>query len=176
MEKIEISLDEYIIKENDRKEIIGFFSNIKNKEITECDTHGKGGFNWFPIDLVIIIIGFTASGFFQEIGKDAYLKLKSKIKELLYKQNNIEKIRYANIAFEIKGKVIYFTFEDTLIESNYDIAFEKIFSDFEDMSSKIEKLIESHPEELFGNFESMTMKFDEEENRWVIGWFNNARS
>jgi hypothetical protein len=175
MRSLEISIDEYLVKEKDRKEILGLLGGIK-KKITICDTHGKGGMNWFPIDIIIIIIGFTASGFFQEIGRDVYIKLKSKIKELLYKKNDIEKISYANIAFEIENKVVYFTFEDTLLEENYDIAFEKIFSEFDELNIIITRLIRNKPEELFGKFESITMKFDEEENRWIIGWFNNSRS
>lgn len=175
MEKIDISLDEYLIKETDRKELIGFFNGIKDKEITECDTHAKGGLNWFPIDLIIAIIGISATGFLQEIGKDVYAKLKQKIKDLLYSKQ-AEKIRYANIAFEVKGKVVYFMFEDMLFENNFDIAFEKIFSEYEQTAEKIEGFIESNPAELFGYFESITMKYDEEENRWIIGWLNKTRN
>lgn len=174
MEKIYISLDEYLIKRSDRKELIGFFDKIKNKEIIGCDAQAKGGLNWFPIDLIITIIGISAAGFLQEIGKDIYIKLKKKIKYLLF-SNQSEKIKYANIAFEISGKVIYFMFEDLMIENSFDAAFEKIFSEYEENAKKIERFIESNPTELFGYFESITMKYDDdEENRWIIGWINKT--
>lgn len=175
MWEINISLDKYLIKESNRKELIGFFDKIKDKKITECDTHAKGGLNWFPIDLTIAIIGISVAGFLQEIGKDIYVKLKKKIKKLLF-NNQLEKIKYTNITFEIKGKLVYFMIGDFMLENNFNTAFDKIFFEYEKTLKRIEQFIESNPAELFGDFESITMKYDEEENRWIIGWLNKIRN
>lgn len=175
MPKLSISLDEYLIPKKDRKEILGFFGSFKDKEVSECDTHAKGGLIWFPIDLIILVSGLTVAGFFQELGKDIYLKLKSKIKELLYKFETPEKIDSAFVAFEVEGKVLYFMLEDKILEEDFDEAFDKIQSEFSEISEKFSKFLKTHPEELFGEFESLTLKYDWEEKRWIIGWLNKDK-
>lgn len=175
MKKIEILLDDYLIKKKDREDLVNLFSKVKNKKITECDTHAKGGLAWFPVDLVITAIGLTATGFLQEMGKDIYLKLKKKIKKLTRSERGDWTV-YVNIAFEIKNKIIYFTFSEAIIERDFDEAFDKIFSDFNETAKKIEKFINSNPENLFGYYESITMQYDFEEKRWIVGWLNKNKS
>lgn len=173
MNKITLTIDDYLVSENDRKEIIGFIkkAGIEN-EIWECDTHSRGGLTWFPTDLIIAVVGLTAAGFFSALGENLYKKLKNKIKEVLSADKSMnEMIYYSYISFENKGITLYFEMNRMTTDS-VDVAFDKIISDFEIITNEVDRLVEFNPEKITGKFDSITFTFDDEENKWIIAHFN----
>jgi hypothetical protein len=173
MARISISLDNYLISGNDRKEIINIIkkTNVET-DISEGDLGSKGGIYWFPTDLIILIVGLTASGFFKALGEDAYEKLKNKIKKLLtYKKETDNPIRNAFLSFEADGIVLYFEINWDTVEC-IDKALKKLAVDYPVIEQEIRRLIEFNPKKITGSFSSITFIFDVIDEQWIIAHFN----
>lgn len=173
MGKITLTIDDYLVPQNDRREVIEIIKKIGiENEIWECDTHSMGGVSWFPTDFIIAIAGLTAAGFLSALGEDAYNQLKNKIKKILSSNKAMnEMIYYLYISFEIKDITLYFEVNVTTV-SIIDIALEKMISDFDMITEEVARLIQFNPEKITGKFSSVTFIFDDEENKWIISHFN----
>ena len=169
MKKIELLLDDHLVSGSDRedlKEIIKK-SGIKSS-ISECDTHAMGGISWFPTDLIITIFDYTAMGFFGALGLTLYKQLKNKIKDIVFKN----KVEAVYISFDLLKVRIYFEINRFMRKDEFDIAFNKIESDFEFIANEINRLIDYNPEGITGKFNSITFIFDVQEKKWIISHFN----
>lgn len=175
MQKVKISIDDFLVIDQDRKDLVKILKQRGDIEIeySEHDTHAMGGMAWFPTDLIIEIVGLTIAGFFGAIGGEVYQQLKNKVKEILNHEATIDNpgIDWVFFVCEVEGKKVYFEFDKHLIDS-YDIAFEKMLSDFPSIVQELIKFFEFGPKRLFGDFSSVTFVFDWEENHWVLAHLN----
>lgn len=175
MQKVKISIDDFLVIDQDRKDLVKILKQRDDIEIeySEHDTHAMGGMIWFPTDLIIEIVGLTIAGFFGAIGGEIYQQLKNKIKEILSRDATLDNpgVDWAFLVCEVGGKKVYFEFDKNLIDS-YDAAFEKMLSDFPSITRDLIKFFEFGPKKLFGSFSSVTFVFDWEENRWVLAHLN----
>ena len=173
MGKVTLTLDDFLLDKRDKKDLVAIINKFQVKsEVCECDTHAKGGINWFPTDAILLVVGLTAAGFFAELGKDLYTQLKNKIKVMLSAQKSYgEMIEFFYISFELDNINLYFKFDKItsyLVENSFD----KIFSDFDLIEKEVKRLIDFRPNKITGEFNSITFIFDDEENKWIIAHFN----
>lgn len=174
MVKIQLSLDDYLIDKQDCIEIIDIIKKTTvDTDVYEGPMGEMGGISWFPRDLIILIIGMTAGGFFSAMGKDLYNKLKIKFKLLLSQFTSRESsISTAYLAYEINKLTLYFEFNRDIL-GYVDLAFDKLKSDYPQIEKEVIRLLEFKPQILTGSFSSITFIFDIIDKQWIIAHFNS---
>lgn len=174
MEKISLSLDEGLIPKNDREEIINLIKKAKNVDVAifEGDLGASGGMAWTPRDLVIAASGLTMAGFLAALGEDIYKLLKERVKKILSASRPFnEMIDCSYISFDLGNIILFFEVNRITVQS-IDRAYEKIITDFHEITREVERLIKFKPEKLTGKIDSITFIFDDLEDQWIIAHFN----
>jgi len=177
VKKLEIILDEYLLEKNEQEDLIKLFKNFNKikSDIIVGDTHAKGGITWFPTDLIIVAFGMTASGFFAALGEDLYKKLKDKLIKIIKKEKpHNKKIEQFYFAFEIDNIRFYFEIYD-FFSNNIGDQIDRIAVDFPNIVKEA-KIIKKIGLRTIGEFESITYRFDEDCNHWVVAHFNKYKS
>jgi hypothetical protein len=175
MINVNLILDEYLLSENDRLDLKNIFIESKIKpNIFEGDTHAKGGIIWFPTDLIVLVIGMTAAGFFAALGKDIYKKLKIKLIKILEEEKPFDKkVSQLYFAFDHPKIRLYFVVSESYSDK-LDYSIDKIANDYP-LLLKEALDIKALNIKSIGSFESIAYYFDEDEDRWIIAHFNKYR-